>query len=391
MQNESSYVTLELFQRCIPPFQEGLKAKEALEADDGSMPREERVRLRKMVHAGEDAWAEVMQSISWVIENAVKTEINKPRTFYFTPDPEELRQAGFEGAYKMMKNADLNKMSSAVNYLMQWVNTYVSRAAFKEESQFGLSASKLQTFRKISAIRAKLASKLNREPTDEEVFEYVNAGKAHVKTFMGKSGKGSDTKSARKADKIPLKMIQEQGELQSNGATMRYSVTDETKINSMVHVPSTENRIIDSSNRPFWESWFKHVGIISSQWDTIAANLELYDVGDAKMRPSRRLVSEVQMLIGSETGGMAGFATAWHEEHGPGAWDVFMKMPPQPAIDLDAYDEDGKKLFRVLRFVKSEKENKGKSGESPAATTSGSESSAGTTKTSRSRRKSEGE
>ena len=72
-------------------------------------------------------------------------------------------------------------------------------------------------------------------------------------------------------------------------------------------------------------------------------------------------------------------------------WDVFMKMPPQPAIDLDAYDEDGKKLFRVLRFVKSEKENKGKSGESPAATTSGSESSAGTTKTSRSRRKSEGE
>ena len=392
MKNESSYVTLELFQRCIPPFQEGLKAKEALEADDGSMPREERVRLRKMVHAGEDAWAEVMRSISWVIETAVKTEINKPRTFYFTPDPEELRQAGLEGAYKMMKNADLNKMSSAVNYLMQWVNTYVSRAAFKEESQFGLSASKLQTFRKISAIRAKLASKLNREPTDEEVFEYVNAGKAHVKTFMGKSGKGSDTKSARKADKIPLKTIQEQGELQSNGATMRYSVTDETKINSMVHVPSTESRIIDSSNtRPFWESWFKHVGIISSQWDTIAANLELYDVEDAKTRPSRRLASEVQMLIGSETGGMAGFATAWHEEHGPGAWDVFMKMPPQPAIDLDAYDEDGKKLFRVLRFVKSEKDNKGKNGESPAATTSGSESSAGATKTSKSRRKSEGE
>lgn len=392
MQNESSYVTLELFQRCIPPFQEGLKAKEALEADDGSMPREERVRLRKMVHAGEDAWAEVMRSISWVIETAVKTEINKPRTFYFTPDPEELRQAGLEGAYKMMKNADLNKMSSAVNYLMQWVNTYVSRAAFKEESQFGLSASKLQTFRKISAIRAKLASKLDREPTDEEVFEYVNAGKAHVKTFMGKSGKGSDTKSARKADKIPLKTIQEQGELQSNGATMRYSVTDETKINSMVHVQSTENQIINSSStRLFWESWFKHVGIISSQWDTIAANLELYDVEDAKTRPSRRLASEVQMLIGSETGGMAGFATAWHEEHGPGAWDVFMKMPPQPAIDLDAYDEDGKKLFRVLRFVKSEKDNKGKNGESPAATTSGSESSAGATKTSRSRRKSEGE
>lgn len=392
MKNESSYVTLELFQRCIPPFQEGLKAKEALEADDGSMPREERVRLRKMVHAGEDAWAEVMRSISWVIENAVKTEINKPRTFYFTPDPEELRQAGYEGAYKMMKNADLNKMASAVNYLMQWVNTYVSRAAFKEESQFGLSANKLQTFRKISAIRAKLASKLDREPTDEEVFEYVNAGKAHVKTFMGKSGKGSDTKSARKADKIPLKMIQEQGEFQSNGAAMRYSVTDETKINSMVHVQSTENQIINSSStRLFWESWFKHVGIISSQWDTIAANLELYDVGDAKTRPSKRLVSEVQMLIGSETGGMAGFATAWHEEHGPGAWDVFMKMPPQPAIDLDANDEDGRKLFRVLRFVKSEKDNKGKNGESPAATTSGSESSAGATKTSRSRRKSEGE
>ena len=173
---------------------------------------------------------------------------------------------------------------------------------------------------------------------------------------------------------------------------MRFSVTDETKINSMVHVPSTENRIIDSSStRLFWESWFKHVGIISSQWDTIAANLELYDVGDAKTRPSKRLVSEVQMLIGSETGGMAVFATEWHEEHGSGPWDVFMKMTPQPAIDLDADDEDGRKLFRVLRFVKSEKENKGKSVESPAATTSGSESSAGTTKTSRSRRKSEGE
>lgn len=355
MQNESSYLTLELFQRCVPPFQAGLKAKEALEADDGSMPRAERVKLKKLVREGEDAWGEFMQAISWLVDAAVRTEINKPRTFHFDPDADELRMAGMEGAYKMMKNADLDKMNSAVNYLMQWVNTYIARAAYKEEAQFGLSMSKIQTFRKISAIRAKLSGRLGREATDEEVYEFVNNGKAHVRTFMGRSGKGSDTSSSRKADKIPLKTIQEQGEFQAHGASMRYAITDDVQINAMISTPDLESQLPDDSTKAFWEAWFHSMRINPSQWGTIASCLALYDVPAdeiLKIRSAKRLTTEVQTLIGSETGGLPEFASTWHEKHGPGPWDVFMDMTPHERIELDAEDEDGRPLFRVLKFVK---------------------------------------
>lgn len=351
---ESSYVSMDLFQRCVPPFQEGLRAKEALASDDGSLTRAERTMLRKTVREGERAWFEVLENIEWVIDSAVKTELERPRSFHFLPDEDEMHQAGVEGAYKMMKNADLGKMKSAVNYLMQWVRTYVSRTALHEESQFGLPYSKLQKFRKIAAIRSRLADELGRTPTDEEVHDFVNSGKAHVRTMMGRAGSGSDLDAPRKADRIPLALIKEQREFSESGQLMKYPVTDDHKIDSMVSTGSVEDEVIVDSSKGFWNGWFASVHIDEHQWPRIAGVLGLYDVDDARSyndRKSKRLSIEVQTLIGSKYGGIPKFASEWSESHGHGPWDVFIGVDDLSDITPDSIGEGGSRVFKELKFT----------------------------------------
>ena len=342
----SSYLSRELFERTVPVFKRGLEAREELSSND-DLPRVEKVKLRKAVSRGSDAYSEVCDKAGWIIERAVKTEMDKPRNFHVLLDPEDLRQAGFEAVWKMMRKADPSKMSgSAVNYLMQWVNTDVSRAAMSNEPSYGMSSNKLKRMRKVAAVRRKLAGKIGREPTDEEVLKFFHDGGARIDTKYGR--RNADTSSS---SGITIDVIREQSKLE-HGTNLKFPVTDLGTIDSEVSSPSAANDYVDDSSKEFWTSWFKKVGISSDQWDRIAGLLDLYDIeGKGKIRRSSRLIEEFQVLVGSEYGDISGFADDWMDKYGDGPWNVFVGVDLTPGVKPGMVDENGRKIFRTLRFV----------------------------------------
>lgn len=342
----SSYLSRELFERTVPVFKRGLEAREELSSND-DLPRKEKVKLRQAVSRGSEAYAEVCDKAGWIIERAVKNEMDKPRNFHVLLDAEDLRQAGFEAVWKMMRKADPSKMDgSAVNYLMQWVNTDVSRAAMGSETSYGMSSNKLKMMRKIAAVRSKLASKIGRDPTDEEVFEFFQNGGAKISTKYGQRGKDTSSSSG-----ITLDMINEQRRLE-HGTNLKFPVTDLGTIDSEVSSPSADHDYVDDSSKNFWTSWFRKVGIAPDQWDKIAGLLDLYDIpGKGKIRKSVRLIEEFQILVGSEYGDISGFADEWMDKYGDGPWNVFVGVRLTPGVEPGMIDEDGRKIFRTIRFV----------------------------------------
>lgn len=342
---KDSYLDMALFEKNVPLFKEGLAARNKLAADGATLSRAEKLDLKRKARAGEEAWLEISDRAEWVINKAVSKEMNRPRTFHVMLDPEELHQVGLEAIWKMLKAIDLDKMNSPVNYLMQWVNTMVERAASKDEAEFGVTGSKLNKYRKIAAIRARLRKKIGREPTDEEVYEFVKSGGGKVKTMNGR------LKNNKNDDAVPqysLKLIIEQGKLNA-GSPMKFAVTDPVAIDAETSTGDDADSILESSTVGFWRGWMKSVGISVSQFDDVAASLALYDV-DHEVSQSKRLHDEASLLIGSSTGGIVDYAREWSREHGPGPWDVFTNVTMGPPIAIDSVDENGHKIFRVLKF-----------------------------------------
>lgn len=345
---KNSYLDMALFEKNVPLFKEGLAARDKLAADEASLSRTERLELRRKARAGEEAWMEISSRAEWVITKAVRKEMDRPRTFHVLLDPEELHQAGLEAIWKMLKAIDLDKMNSPVNYLMQWVNTLVERAASKDEAEFGVTGTRLNQYRKIAAIRAKLSRKIGREPTDEEVYEFVKAGGGKTKTMNGriKDKNGDDSSPAQ----FSLAVIVEQGKL-NMGSPMKFAITDPVAIDAEAKTEDASGQVLEPPTVGFWRGWMKSVGIREDQWDKVAVSLALYDV-PGSVPPSKRMADEVGMLIGSSTGGIVDYAREWGVEHGPGPWDVFADVTMGPPIALDGVDGKGRKIFRVLKFDK---------------------------------------
>lgn len=345
MHGKSAYLDRKLFERTVPIFRAGLDAKASLESGS-DLSRQERTRLRRAVDAGADAYMEICDKAEWIIDRAVSKEMNRDRSFYAVLDADDLRQAGYEAVWKMMRKADPGKMAdSAVNYLMQWVNTDVSRAARAVETNYGMSSNKLKTMRKIAAVRSKLAKKIGRKPTDEEVYDFFMEGGADIHTKYGRKGVDGSNASG-----VTLAMIHEQAKL-DKGTNLKYPVTDVHAIDAEVSSPSAEASYDDGSVGDFWRSWFRRVGIAEDQWDRIAGLLDLYDVpAGTATRRSSRLVKEFQELVGSEYGGIGEFADEWTRKYGDGPWTVFSGIELAPGIQPDSVDDHGHRVFSTLRF-----------------------------------------
>jgi DNA-directed RNA polymerase specialized sigma subunit len=351
--DSSNYVGIDLFRRTLPVFKKGLEAKDRLAKRDGTISRSEKVKLRRLATLGDAAYQEVCDACEWMVNRAVRKELNRPRSFHVIMNDEDLRQAGFEAVFKMMKTADLSKMhGSAVNYLMQWISTNVSRAALKDEAEFGMSSSKLVIMRKIAAVRARLGKTLGRTATDDEVYEFLQSGAADMKTMYGRSD-GSSKHHAN--DKISLDMIHDQSRLNS-GTPMKFAVTDPIAIDAEVNSEdlgvSDYDAVLEPPTKTFWTSWMKHVGISEKQWDVIAILTGIYDTGPDIKRPRRaaRLVNEFYMLVGSKTGAINLYAKQWSKDHGPGQWDVFSDIELSDEIPIHGVDKNGSPLFNVLKI-----------------------------------------
>lgn len=361
MDSINQNIDLQMYEDNLPLLKAGLLAKDRLAADDGALTRQEKIELRRQATEGDKAFERMSKRIAWLVRSIVRQEMAKPRTFHVILNEEDLTQAAYEGVFKMCRNLDMGKMSSAVNYLMNWIRTSVEREAAKDEAEFGLSVSKLRLFKKISAVRAKMETDLGRKVSDEEVLEYFHSGQADVKSKYGhKASAKKEWGGVAENQKITLDQIREQRELQE-AFPMHYAVTETYVIDKCIQNEDILEDQVEPSNKRFWQAFMEERSIMESQWDYIALALQLYDTdrqgayGKGEKSRAEKIGAEFQVFLQTEHAAIAVFTKRWMAENGDGPWTVLMSIPVISDDDLFKDEEPVDRWqdhYRYLRFKK---------------------------------------
>lgn len=332
--NPKQPVSRELFEKWLPIFQDGIKAKKELSKKGDDIDRMEKSELRRRITEGEKAFSILYEKIMMVTDKIIQQELDKPRSFHVIIERDDLEAAAYEGIYAALIKLDINKMKkSNLNLIMQYVSTKVSREALRMEASVGMSPSKLRLYKKIAAVRSMLRTKLDREPTDEEVLDYFHSGQADFKSMNGKVD--SNSKPYKANTTIKLKDIQEQGEL-DKGHPFHQPVTDEKEIDASISVENDDFTATVDANaaaRKFWTEYMDYVGIDRKTQLILADELKLFEIRrTANPNPDgiadndcKQLARDFLRLIQNRKGRIKEFSEKFTEKNGEGFWRVFIE------------------------------------------------------------------
>lgn len=150
-----------------------------------------------------------------------------------------LYYAGLNGLSRGLQKFDTSMTNvSATNYLFQWFTVYAKRELNTLEAPYGIAPSRFQKYKKISAVRKSLSARLQREVSNEEVFQYFQSGAADVKNMNGPLNK---PKRSAANQLITLALIEEQEEFESKYMyTQLFDPTDETAQELKVSIPQRD-------------------------------------------------------------------------------------------------------------------------------------------------------
>lgn len=206
-------ITIDSLKYYVPLFHSGDQAEELLLENNWSPGErnslENRARLKPLV----------IKKIAALSGPLITRELNKLISNSHLNGREDLFDllyyAGLNGMSKGLRHFDVNKMNkSSTNYLFQWIVTYAKKELSALEAPFGIAPSRFQRYKKISAVRKKLSSEINRYATNEEVLEYFHSGKADLKTMNGPVKKSNEPSQANL--NMTLDIIAEQEHFEKN-------------------------------------------------------------------------------------------------------------------------------------------------------------------------------
>ena len=164
----SGRLTLDLLQRDVPLFQSGLAATVALETETRPANRES---LAQTVRSGRDAQDRIVLAAFPLIRLLAQRELRRRQQWRSQATFDDLAQEGNIGLIRGLKAYKMERpQKSATNYLGQWISTEMRRNAEDLDNDFGVAFDTAERFRRIRAMRSRLAVTLRREPTDEEVL-----------------------------------------------------------------------------------------------------------------------------------------------------------------------------------------------------------------------------
>lgn len=164
-------LSLDMLREHVPRFHDGEAAALVLANDGDSLSEKEHDALSLAVRAGEDSKELLMLAGLPLIKHLAKKELQRRQAWQSTATLEDLFQdgaAGFIQGLRAYKPG--NARTSPTNYLGQWITTTMRRKVESIDNDFGVAFDNAELFRKIRAIRSRLRSELQREPTDEEVL-----------------------------------------------------------------------------------------------------------------------------------------------------------------------------------------------------------------------------
>ena len=192
----SGKLTLELLRAEVPLLHAGRDAEEALRTVEHT--REQRVALLRVKSAGEAAKERLMLAGVPLVKHLAQREYQRRQNWNTKNTFDDLFQEGMFGLLLgLNKYNPAGAQTSPTNYLGQWVLTTMKRNAEGLDNDFGVPYDAAERFRRIRALRSRLAGELGREPTDAEMVKawddpvYVGGRKiGRVQKAPTKPGKG---------------------------------------------------------------------------------------------------------------------------------------------------------------------------------------------------------
>lgn len=338
-----------LYEKWLPVFQDGLlAAKEEAQPDFDSRPRSERIAVRKRIYEGEKAFTRIYDKVIILADRIIRREKNKPRSFHTIIEYEDLESAAYEGVYDALCKMDMKKMGSPTNYVLQWVDTKVTREALKMEASTGLSPSKLRLYKKIAAVRRSIRTSTGEDPSDEEVLEYFHSGQADFRSVNGRVG--SNRSNFKSNSKIKLKDIVAQGKW-DHGYNLHTPVTETYRIDEEIYhsgIMDEADTESEETSEQFWRGYMTFIGIDGKSQDIIADELQLFPIRptDTDDKTRRAMGKDFIRLIQNRRGRIGEYSRAYIRKNGDGFWRAFSE-------DLTAENtEASKKSQGPLKLAK---------------------------------------
>lgn len=162
-------LTLEMLRTEVPVFQQGRAAAAELAA--GKVHHKRRPVLERTAAAGRAAQERLVLAALPLIKHLASKEHARRQRWSSQVTFDDLFQEAIAGFLRGLAAYNPSgAQTSATNYLGQWITIEMRRNVEAIDNDFGVAFDAAERMRKIRALRSRLATELEREPTDEEII-----------------------------------------------------------------------------------------------------------------------------------------------------------------------------------------------------------------------------
>lgn len=278
---KSQQLTLELLRAKIPTVKQGKEAFDRLNSEEAISPSEKR-KLIILQKQGNKAQEELLYAALPLIKSIASKEFQRRRNWSSRVSYDDIMQEAMIGFIRGLQSFKIDATNvSPTNYLGQWITVSIRRKVESMDHDFTIPYEMVERHRRIRAVRARISTILEREPTDEELLEALNAMEQDGAVY--KWGKVNKDSNASRSKKFTQKHIDEYRETldKTYGLTTYEIQTDdnddgfyETEATSLFENTAYTTDTVDrtdlaSSQYVFFNHIFIEMKIGSKQKDVI--------------------------------------------------------------------------------------------------------------------------
>lgn len=173
--SNSQPLTLELLKEHVPHVKAGTLAVEKLASGEPTSEEEKRSLLKDKHKASASQEILIVAALP-LIKNLASKEFQRRRNWNSRISYDDLLQEAILGFMRGLQSYKVEATNvSPTNYLGQWINTYIRRRVEAMEHDLSIPYEVVERARRIRAVRSRLVVEIQREPTDEELLEALNA------------------------------------------------------------------------------------------------------------------------------------------------------------------------------------------------------------------------
>ena len=286
-------LTLELLREKIPLVKIGRQASEKINSSD-KISRPELRKLLSEQAAGAKAQDELLYAALPLIKSIASKEFQRRRNWNSRVSYDDIMQEAMIGFIRGLQSFNIEATNtSPTNYLGQWITVSIRRKVEAMDHDFVIPYEMIERHRRIRAVKARVANIIQREPTDEELLEALNASEQDGSVY--KWGKVNKDSTSGRNKKFTQKHIDEYREAadktygltgfdvftDSNGEENNYEVEVYSLFeNSEYTTADIDHEDLSKSQHDFFNKIFIEMRIGSKQKDIILRffGLEPYKV-----------------------------------------------------------------------------------------------------------------